>query len=258
MKTLAAIGDSFINLDPNDPNTHFVELLRDRYKCSLTNHARGGASNHLIYLQLKELLYNTKPLPDFIICGFTNSNRSIISDNTVYRSHINDSINLNDIYWYNENDLDEYPERIPRFFFSSDDNLVITENLDFLNKKNTELHTRVTTYGEVLPLVQDPVVNQSRDIAIIISCVLLLKEHKIPFTFYCNFYDPSFEIPGIKERYYGVNSEYNAWNYTNTYNFAAASYHTNTHAQEVLADLYSPIVEPYIDCRDEPVIDNRI
>lgn len=249
MKELAVVGDSFMNIDSNYPNTHFVELLSNKFKCSLSHYARGGASNHLIYLQIKEILYKTESLPDFVICGFTSPNRSIISDDPLRYNHLGDSIELKDVYFYNENQLKEYPDRIPLFYYSSDDNIENTGSLDFLNEKNTELHKRVTTYGEVLPLVQDPIINTSRDIAIIISCVLLLKEHNIPFTFYCNFYDPSFELPGIKERYYGVNSEYNPWNYTNTYNFASPSYHTNIHAQKVLADLYSPIVEPYIDNR---------
>lgn len=249
MKNLAAVGDSFMSLDGDHPNTHFSELLRDKYKCNLSNYARGGGSNHLIYLQIKEILYKTETLPDFIICGFTSFNRSIISDNPLHYNHLIDAIKLNDVYCYNENESKEYPDRIPLFYYSSDDNIENTGSLDFLNEKNTELHKRVTTYGEVLPLIQDPIINVSRDIAIIISCVLLLKEHNIPFTFYSNFYDPSFEIPGIKERYYGVNSEYNPWNYTNGYNFAGTAYHTNLHAQKVLADLYSPIVEPYIDDR---------
>lgn len=251
MKTLAVVGDSFMATDPDHPGTHFTELLQKRFNCKLENLARGAASNLVIYLQLKHLLFKNGDHPNFVIVGFTSYQRYLISDTSEPLDHISDKIDLNQACQYHKGETFKY-------WFNSVDNIndwVIRHSLDKqeVNKTivdrynlNDDLNERIINFSQAYPLIEDHKVELSISIAIQIACISLLHNLNIPFTFYTNNYDPVFMQPEYKERYYDVNSEYNPWNYTNTYNFAAAGYHTNYHAQTVLADLYAPLVGPHI------------
>jgi len=87
-------GDSFFSLDPNFPNTHFTEVLRDKHNWQYKNFAKLGASNFMIALQID---YAIKNKPDLIVFGFSSVDRMEIPisnyqypegiKNIVYESH---------------------------------------------------------------------------------------------------------------------------------------------------------------------------
>lgn len=65
-------GDSFFSLDLNFPNTHFTEIIRDKYNWQYKNFAKLGASNFMIALQID---YAIKNNPDLIVFGFSSVDR---------------------------------------------------------------------------------------------------------------------------------------------------------------------------------------
>ena len=243
MKTLAVVGDSFMATDKRYPNTHFTELLAERLRCELHNYARGGASNHVIYLQLKEILFNTVKLPDFILCGFTSDGRLLMGDGEPNSDPLKDNIELNHLNGYGDNKLTNYVyDSLGTFVFNQEliKGLKLDENIP---EKVVE---KLEAYISAHPLINQPKVNLSQNIATIIACVSLVSIFNIPFKFYCNYNDPFFKLPNIQDKHYGLHSEYNPWNYTNTVSLSPEGYHTTAHAQKVLADLYEPVVKEYV------------
>lgn len=88
-KKILLCGDSFATTDPHYPGLHFSEKISAVVKdCEIINMSRGGSSNLLIEMQVRQGLTLA---PDYVIVLFTNENRLeyAMSDSDFYSDQAN-------------------------------------------------------------------------------------------------------------------------------------------------------------------------
>ena len=190
MKKLIVCGDSYMAATQDLPDRtdclgegHFTQILAKELGLDYDTFARGGSSNFLIYLQVKEAI---KLNPDLIMVGFTDSNRVEILNAEYYDDDL-DSADI-DVYKFNYH---EYPdlssslrrekwETRPRYISTSVINVIdFPENFEDKGRLFNENNLKI--YKDYFTSFWSPSIQAMYSTMLMRHTIDLLKESKIEY-----------------------------------------------------------------------------
>lgn len=190
MKKLIVCGDSFMSATQDIPDRidclgggHFTQIFAKELGFKYDTFARGGASNFLIYLQVKEALNND---PDYIIVGFTDSLRvEILNGQHHDGDEIGKEVTVYDFNYHEYPDLstelryDKWSDK-PRYISTSVVNVIDWPD-KFEDKGRLFNEYYYNVYKDYFTSFWSPAIQSMYDKMIIEKTIDLLDNSGVPF-----------------------------------------------------------------------------